>query len=99
METYRESVTQVLPCQQQQQRWRLPKALKMYSGDTKKLPGAHTAAIGPWQPSLPQLPCTFFLSATPDEAVPVSLSLVVQYPESRLVYTSALATHVASKRK
>lgn len=39
METYPESVTQVLPCQQQQQqlRWRLPKALKMYRGDTKTL--------------------------------------------------------------
>lgn len=39
METYPKSVTQVLPCQQQQQqpRWRLPKALKMYSGDIKTL--------------------------------------------------------------
>lgn len=34
METYPESVTQVLPCQQQRRRWRrLPEALKMYCVD------------------------------------------------------------------
>lgn len=62
MKTYPESVTQVLPCQQQPQQlwWRLPKALKMFSGDTETLAEPKPRWWDPGSPLSPSCRARFF---------------------------------------